>query len=128
MVGCVDGTHISIPQFQGDNSFFNRKGYPSILLQGICDSNYYFTDIYFGWPGCVNDARIWRDSPLYERLVIDTENTILPDAHLFGDKAYPLDTFLMVPFRNNGHLTQDQVKYKTILSRRVLSLKKRLGS
>jgi hypothetical protein len=47
VVGCVDGTHIQIPQ-----------GYHSVILQAVCTSKLYFTDIYVGWPGSVNDARV----------------------------------------------------------------------
>lgn len=33
VVGCVDGTHILIPGPKGDDSFYNRKGSHSMILQ-----------------------------------------------------------------------------------------------
>jgi hypothetical protein len=108
VVGCVDGTHIQIPQPDVDApSFYCRKGYHSVILQAVCTSKLYFTDIYVGWPGSVNDARVWRNCPLYQKLMQNPES-LIPSTHLIGDKAYPLDTFLMVPFKDNGHLTEIQ--------------------
>lgn len=31
--------------------------------------------------------------------------------HLLGDSAYPLDVFIMTPYRDNGHLTARQKKF-----------------
>lgn len=35
VAGCVDGTHILIPGPQNDNSYYNRKGTHSVILQ-VC--------------------------------------------------------------------------------------------
>lgn len=66
-IGCIDGCHIPIkgPRFKRED-YINRKGYASIILQAVCDSEYLFTDIHIGWPGSVHDARVLRNSPLYE--------------------------------------------------------------
>lgn len=53
-----------------------------------------FTDIYCGWPGSTHDARMWKESPLYQKL---KNNLIDEELHLLGDSAYPLDLFMMVP-------------------------------
>ena len=44
-IGAIDGTHIKIkgPNFCPKN-YINRKGFHSILMQAICDSNYKFTN------------------------------------------------------------------------------------
>lgn len=36
--------------------------------------------------------------------------------HLLGDSAYPLSINLMTPFKDNGHLTRDQITYNYKLS------------
>lgn len=39
-----------------------------------------------------------------------------PNSYLLGDSAYPLREFIMVPFRDNGHLTPNQRKFNKRLS------------
>jgi len=55
VIGCIDGTHIRInaPK-QNKNSYVNRKGYHSLLLQGICDHEMLFTDVYCGEVGSMH--------------------------------------------------------------------------
>ncbi|KAI4469569.1 hypothetical protein MML48_1g15477 [Holotrichia oblita] len=54
--GCVDGTHIEIPKPMNGNSYYNRKGYYSIVIQAICDAKMYFLDIFVGWLGLLVTA------------------------------------------------------------------------
>lgn len=113
VIGCVDGTHVLIPAQRDDNSFYNRKGTHSMLVQGICDADMVFTDIYCGWPGSTHDSRMWQESPIYNRL---KNHPVSQEFHLLGDTAYPLDTFIMVPFKDNGHLSLRQKRFNQILS------------
>lgn len=127
VVGCVDGSYIPIPQPSQDAaSYYCRKGYHCIILQAVCSKKLIFTDIYVGWPGSVNDARVWRNSPLYQRLVENPES-LPPNTHLIGDKAYPLSTFLMVPFKDNGHLTENQRKHNRVLSKTRIAIEHAFG-
>ncbi|XP_052778539.1 putative nuclease HARBI1 [Mya arenaria] len=68
IIGAVDGSHIPIrtPTEYPEN-YINRKGFPSVILQAVCDHNMRFIDIYCGWPGSVHDARVLRNSPLCEK-------------------------------------------------------------
>ncbi|XP_060588032.1 putative nuclease HARBI1 [Ruditapes philippinarum] len=65
VVGAIDGTHIPVPAPTSEHraSFINRKGFSSIQLQVVCDSNLKLLDTYTGWPGSVHDARVYRNSP-----------------------------------------------------------------
>jgi hypothetical protein len=92
----------------------------------VCTSQLYFTDIYVGWPGSVNDARVWRNSPLYHKMLQNPES-LPPNTHLIGDKTYPLDTFLMVPFKDNGHLTESQKRYNKVLSKTRILIEQAFG-
>lgn len=114
VIGCIDGTHISIKGNRQDNSFYNRKGYTSMIMQGICNSKLEFIDVYCGWPGSAHDSRVFTNSPIHNKM--DTEGIIPERYHLLGDSAYPLKTYLMVPFKDNGHLTRRQKKFNRILS------------
>ena len=114
VIGAIDGTHIPIPGPSHERqAYINRKGFPSIQLQAICDANLRFTDILTGWPGSVNDARVFRNSPLHTML----ENGHLPEEyHLLGDSAYALQPYMLVPYRDNGHLLPWQTHFNYIHS------------
>jgi len=40
-----------LKQKNNSNSYCNKKNYHSILLQGVCDSDKLFLDVYTGEPG-----------------------------------------------------------------------------
>lgn len=67
-------------------------------------------------PGRIHDARVFRNSPLHNRIK-NAEASLIPhNMHLIGDAAYPLLNNLMTPFRDNGHLTRPQIVYNVKLS------------
>lgn len=109
VVGCIDGTHIPIPSPSNNKaSYINQKGIASLQVQAVCDDNLCFLDVYTGWPGSVADAEVFRNSPLHNIL----ENRSLDEEHhLLGDSAYVLSSYMMVPFRDNAHLTEIQLNY-----------------
>ncbi|KAF2887456.1 hypothetical protein ILUMI_18717 [Ignelater luminosus] len=116
VVGAIDGCHIIIKQpVSNAVNFYNLNNQHSIILQRVCDDHKIFTDIFIGILGRVHDARVFRNSPLFEQL---TGNPALlpPNQHLIGDAAYPLLTILMKPFRNSDHLTPRQTRFNQVLS------------
>ena len=125
-VGAIDGSHIPILAPKNNHTdYYNRKGWYSMILQGVVDHKYRFTDIYIGWPGSVHDARVFAHSSLYEKA---NEGTLLPlttrslggeniPPFFIGDSAYPLLTWLMKPFPHNLLLTNKQKTYNYRISR-----------
>lgn len=82
-----------------------------------------FIDCYCGWPGSAHDSRVWRNSPIYQKL-----RTSLPhDFHVLGDSAYPLQNFIMVPFKDNGHLTRSQKTFNKRLSQTRVTIEQAYG-
>ena len=74
----MDGKHIPIKCPKGDGStFFNYKGFHSIVLLGLVDSDYKFIFIDVGCKGRISDGGVFRNTELYNRLVSDELN--LPD-------------------------------------------------
>lgn len=115
VIGAIDGCHIPIMQpHKNAIDYYNRKGFHSVILQGVCDNKKKFIDVHIGVPGRIHDARVFRNSPLFQNIM--HHNLIAPNTHLIGDCAYPLSTFLIVPFKNNGHLTIEQIRYNQRLS------------
>ncbi|CAH1277266.1 HARBI1 [Branchiostoma lanceolatum] len=97
--GAVDGSHIPIEApSEGRTDYYNRKGFYSIILQGVADHMYRFTDINVGWPGSVHDARVLRNSEVFQRaergtllpqeLAREIDGTNIP-VKLLGDATYP---------------------------------------
>ena len=134
--GAVDGTHIPIlsPQ-ECPADYYNRKGWHSILMQGVVDHQGRFVDVYIGWPGRVHDARVFANSSLYQR---GQSKTLLPDWKetiggrnvplvLLGDPAYPLLQWLMKAFPDNGHLSQQEKHFNYCLSRARVVVKHSYG-
>ena len=117
VIGAIDGCHIRTlkPNDRHYVSYINRKGYYSILLQGICDDTGRFIDVFAGPPGCVHDARLLRLSDFY-----DKHEELMAGHYLLGDSAYianEFQDFILVPKRDNGRLTQEEARNNTLLSR-----------
>ncbi|KAK9680537.1 DDE superfamily endonuclease [Popillia japonica] len=100
IIGCIDCTHVAIfpPRIVDPNYpehlYVNRKGYHSINVQLVCDSDLRILNVNARYPGSTNDAFIWGNSNL---------NTTLQQLHanghtdyfLLGDSGYPLRTCLL---------------------------------
>lgn len=115
VIGCIDGTHIAIkPPASDRDSYINRKGFPSINVLAVCDNRMKFTEVFADRAGSVHDARVLRVSTLGNMI----EQNGLGDAkyHILGDSAYPLMPQLIVPYRDNGHLTATQTRFNTVHS------------
>ncbi|XP_013869625.1 putative nuclease HARBI1 [Austrofundulus limnaeus] len=84
--GAIDGCHIRIKPPSGPDGqcYRNRKLFPSIILQVVCDHQGRFIDTYVGWPGSVHDSRVLRHSPLYRQSVYPP-----PGHFILADGGYP---------------------------------------
>ncbi|CAM5132271.1 unnamed protein product [Natator depressus] len=127
--GALDRTHIPIlaPEHQA-SEYINRKGYSSIVLQALVDHKGCFTNINVGWPGKVHDARIFRNSGLFQKL---QEGTCFPDQKItigdvempiviLGDPAYPLMPWLMKLYTGSLDSSQELFNYKLSKCRMVV--------
>ncbi|CAH3046151.1 unnamed protein product, partial [Porites lobata] len=116
VVACVDGCHIPIKALQNNpEDYVNRKGFHSIVLQGLVDANYLFLDICVGWPGKVHDlARLFK-KPHYDS-VCDTINGVRVPPLILGDSAYPLQDWLMKPYVDRGNLSAEELQFNNLLS------------
>lgn len=73
-------------------------------LQYVCDANLLFIHAYVGWPGSVHDARVLKNSDLW-----DNGPQLCGDKHIIADSAYPLQEWLLTPFRRVGLLTREKL-------------------
>ncbi|XP_032679515.1 putative nuclease HARBI1 [Odontomachus brunneus] len=117
VIGAIDGCHIPCKQPKDNaHDYYNRKGFHSIILQGICDHRRKFIDCFIGLPGRMHDARVFRNSPVYQRIINARNPLLLAEEHIIGDSAYPLMMNVMTPFRDTGRLTVAQTRYNIKLS------------
>jgi hypothetical protein len=124
VLGVIDGTHIRIVgPHEHPQVYMNRKKFHSIVLQGICAHNLQFLHVVAGWPGSVHDARILRNSDIWNICPLWCG----PNNHLLGDGAYPLRSWLLKPFRNNGHLTRIQRRFNYRLSSTRAAIERAFG-
>ncbi|XP_033228853.1 putative nuclease HARBI1 [Belonocnema kinseyi] len=118
VVAAVDGTHIEVNAPSNDEySYFNRKHYHSVILQGICNSNKKFVDVLTGVCGSIHDTRVWHISHINEAIENGPDRYCLGERHTLGDSAYPLQYTLLPSYRDDGHLTEIERNYNTVLSK-----------
>ena len=91
-------------------SYVNRKGYHSVILQAICSHDMRFTNCFVGWPGSCHDSRVlnsqfWVDGPM-----------ACGQYHIIGDGTYPIKPLLMTPYRDTDNLTSYQKHYNYVHS------------
>lgn len=112
VAGVIDGCHIKVKTPKEEHeAYYNRKQCYSLVLQGVTDSECKFLDVSVGYPGSVHDARIFRRSELYRRIIAGDimEGKVLINnvnvwPYLVGDTAYPLRPYLMIAY-HSGYLT-----------------------
>lgn len=74
-----------------------------------------FTHCYAGEVGSVHDATVLKRSEVWDYL---SKNEYFPEnTHLLGDKANPLLSSLITPYKDNGHLSNQQKHFNYIHSK-----------
>ena len=87
-MGALDGCHISVVSpAMNRTDYYNKKGWYSVILQGVVDHSYRFIDINVGWPGNVHDARVFAQSSIVKRIA---DGTLLPDNDVCSVDIYVL--------------------------------------
>ena len=134
--GAIDGTHIPIiaPKDKR-NDYYNRKGWYSMVMQAVCDHRYRFYDIECGWPGKVHDARVLRNSKIFEdgeagRLFPNRPErigTVDVNICLIGDPAYPLLSWIMKAYPVHVVTTPAQRHFNYRLSRARMCIENAFG-
>ncbi|XP_070835621.1 uncharacterized protein [Chaetodon trifascialis] len=86
-VGAIDGCHVRIktPPGPDGQDYYNRKLFPSIQLQAVCDGRAKFLNTFVGYPGSVHDKSI------KEQWYSMFKSALYPPQGYFivGDGGYP---------------------------------------
>ncbi len=85
-VGAIDGCHVRIkpPAGPTGQDYINRKLFPSIQMQAVCDGKGRFLNVFVGYPGSVHDTRVLRNSKMYKDALYPPQGYFL-----LGDGGYP---------------------------------------
>ncbi|XP_049520504.1 uncharacterized protein LOC125944222 [Dermacentor silvarum] len=82
-------------------------------MQGICDSNGRFDDVFTGTTSNIHDARVLRLSTVNEDLPTICQ---INQYHILGDAAYLIREHLLTPYKDFGAMTDAQIVYNHLYS------------
>lgn len=117
IIGIIDGTHMKIkaPKTNKRN-YFNRKKYYSIQMQAIANADMMFIDIHCGEPGSLHENQVLRRSKIYKN-TIKNEKLVFPNnTFIIGDSAYRAKEWLVTPFKDNGNLSSQEIRFNSMHS------------
>ncbi|XP_065356054.1 putative nuclease HARBI1 [Calliphora vicina] len=99
VIGCIDGTHFGLQKPPNEHMFFNRKGFHSLNSMIICDHKYRILAINSKYGGAAHDSFVWKQSE--ERILLEQKySSNLRNFWLLGDSGYPLEPWLLTPYRS----------------------------
>lgn len=96
--------------------FRNRKGYFSLNVQVVTNSNLEITDIVARWQRSAYDSTIFNNS----RLCATFEAGHYGDAILLGDSGYSLKQYLLTPILNPRNAAEQQYNEAHIRTRNTV--------
>ena len=99
VIGVIDCIHVPIKSPWGDDAelFRNRKGWHSINVQVIGDSQLLIRNIVARWSGSTHDSRIFDNC--HQKVELE-QNPMFQRHVILGDAGYPCRTYLLTPFCN----------------------------
>jgi len=130
-IGAVGCKHIRIVN-PSNSMYFNYKGYSSIVLTAVGDSNYRFIYVKIGSYGNNCDSNIFKNGSLWsgiknnevkipeEKCLRGTTSPKVP-YFLVGDEAFGLDRNLLCPYGGNNLTLKRRIfKYRLSSARRYI--------
>ena len=95
IAGAIDGSHIPIlAPHEHAADYYCRKGFHSVLLQGVVDHLCCFWDYDIGWCGSIHDYNLFSKSSIGKYCF---EGKLNPYA-LLGDAAYQPRPWMLTPY------------------------------
>lgn len=98
--GFIDGTtrQICRPSLNQEEYFSSHKRYHCVKYQSVICPDGIIASLKGAWPGRRHDARIFRESNLYEELETIPRNDQNERYILYGDAAYGIRELLLGPY------------------------------
>ncbi|XP_066583783.1 putative nuclease HARBI1 [Prorops nasuta] len=98
VVGALDCVHVKIQSYGGEDAelWRNRKGFFSINVQCLVNSDLEIMDCVVRWPGSTHDSTIFSHS----RLKCRFDEMEFGNGLILGDRGYRNHRYLMTPLTN----------------------------
>jgi hypothetical protein len=131
-LGAIDGKHVAIKKPKGSGSVnYNYKGFCSIVLMAIVDSDYKFRWMNVGAPGSASDGGIWKGTHLYRKVCEGTAGIPAPEPlpghrtpvpwFFVGDAAFALAPWMQKPYPHRGQTRPERLfNYRLSRARRIV--------
>lgn len=91
-------------------------------MQGICNAENKFLDVFTGVSSKVHDARVYKMSFIRETIC-----QMGKDYHIIGDSAYPLSINLITPYKNYGTLNAAEQTFNTAFCKGRVKIENTFG-
>ncbi|XP_067203044.1 uncharacterized protein [Linepithema humile] len=130
-IGALDGKHVAIicPEKAG-STYYNYKGFHSIVLLALVSATYKFLIVDIGAQGKHSDGGIFKNSIMGQRFYNNTINLPDPSAisvrHnvpyvMVADEAFQLNLFTMRPYPSKNLTKRQRIfNYRLSRARRVV--------
>ncbi|XP_059221894.1 putative nuclease HARBI1 [Stomoxys calcitrans] len=117
VIGAIDGTHVKIKKTGGDLAqyYINRKGFYSLNVQVVCDTQLKIRDIVARWRGSTHDCRIFNESSIKERFEKKEFR-----GRLLGDSGYQLTHYLFTPLLRTNNEKEERYNVAHIATRNTV--------
>ncbi|KAL0879156.1 hypothetical protein ABMA27_002950, partial [Loxostege sticticalis] len=130
VLGCIDGTHVAIvcPP-RNEERFYNRKGYHSLNVLIMCDSQLNIMCVDASYPGSTHDSVVWANHTL--KTYTDNLHRVRGEnIYFLGDSGYPLRPTMMTPILNpassaESHYNEVHIATRNVVERCIGVLKAR---
>ena len=129
VIGVIDCTHVYILKPTVEYNpwhYIGRPNKPTINVQATVDANERFTSVDSNVPGSVHDARIYRNSVLYDFM---SRAGQAANCVLLGDEGYPISPWLLAPYRRRDlpNLQPHQINFNEIFTRERIIVERVFG-
>ncbi|GLB34545.1 putative DDE superfamily endonuclease [Lyophyllum shimeji] len=110
----VDGTLVTLydrPFWYGE-SYYDRKCNYSLNIQIISMPNRRIIDFGYGFTGSTHDSTAWEETRFYQ----DYETFLQGEEFIWGDSAYPIEIWLVAPYKRPDRDVEDNEIFNNHLS------------
>lgn len=125
VIGAIDGTHIKIrAPLKMQTHMLTEKGFIPLTFKLYAILEVYLRIAILGSRDLFMTLEY---SATVARFLELPEEYFPNNSHIIGDAAYGIHPHIMVPFRNNGHLTMRQRNFNFCLSSTRMAIERAIG-